>query len=259
MHALRGNGSLRRCLRDGSDCCARQAAGKDAQATEQASPLAALLRRLRDHMERNRGAVEREFAAADQAGTRSGFLQGAQLLQFCSRALPGASRADVRLLLAHVNAWDVHRSGRVTLAEFRRSVGAAKPRIARLPGGQQPAALAPPPQQRQQQQATPAEEVWELYEIYIAGQLYLEDLKTGTVFDASAPQGVPFRPVGRRNQATGKAEVVDKQASCVLLCFCVALPHFCGATPSPKPAYRGISTRHVPAFVCSVRRETLRP
>lgn len=109
-----------------------QVCGAAAANVDQSEDLQAVLRRMRDGIERAPGAAESAFHSSDVR--RQGFVQGKELLSVLSKA-PGAGSADLRFILAHFNYRDVEREGRVTLAEYKQAVGAVTPRIVQGPTG----------------------------------------------------------------------------------------------------------------------------
>lgn len=107
-----------------------------------ASHLVQVLCRTRDAAQQSSHAVESAFAAlADPNGTPPA-LEGAELLAFLE-SLPGAQPGDARLLHAYLHLRDTARNGQVSLAEFRRAIGAVLPRISQE-GAPLPPASPPP-------------------------------------------------------------------------------------------------------------------
>ena len=104
-----------------------QTAGAAAERPETSIELGAVLRKMREGMQRNPGGAERVFAAQDT--TRRKYLEGQPMLRFVRDAVPGTQQEDVCYLLAYLHARDVERNGQVTLAEFKHAVGAVNPRI----------------------------------------------------------------------------------------------------------------------------------
>eukprot|EP00854_Cymbomonas_tetramitiformis_P001473 gene1473-2099_t len=170
--------AIKECLSAGT---AAKAEG-DMETTE-------VLTKLSQYIKGDRETALRVFHAFDKNG--SGKLSSAELAQLVLKVLPGVTKQQVRLVLAHMKRLDLSGDGLLSFPEFCKALKGLK--IKRRAARPQAQAAPPSPAAHSRQ---PGGEEWVLEEYALDGKTYLLDPATAYLYEDLRKVQWPV-PVGR--------------------------------------------------------------